>query len=186
MCLALHQGTKVAHRPSVTKTNAGKVATTCEILPFVSCFRLICQCLGYTHDEMLADENINAVYAPLPSGMRNDYIRRAISAGKHVYSEKPMGGTVQEVVELTQACADAGLQWMDGTMWYHSTRTKEIEGKLRGREIGNVSHVTASFTFKAPDEEWLNGGNGRTDKSREPMGCLGDQGEQRRQSHNIL
>ena len=36
--------------------------------------------------------------------------------------------------------------------------------------------MSASFTFKAPNEEWLQGGNGRTDKSREPMGCLGDQG----------
>lgn len=39
-----------------------------------------------------------------------------------------------------------------------------------------MQRVSASFTFKAPDEAWLQGGNGRTDKSREPMGCLGDQG----------
>ena len=39
-----------------------------------------------------------------------------------------------------------------------------------------VLRVSASFTFMAPDEAWLQGGNGRTDKSREPMGCLGDQG----------
>lgn len=34
----------------------------------------------------------------------------------------------------------------------------------------------ASFSFAAPNEEWLNGGNVRTDKTREPMGTLGDMG----------
>jgi len=48
-------------------------------------------------------------------------------------------------------------------------RTKEIEEKLRRKDLGEVLRVSASFTFKAPDEEWLQGGNGRTDKSREPM-----------------
>ena len=42
--------------------------------------------------------------------------------------------------------------------------------------LRQVLRVSASFTFMAPDEAWLQGGNGRTDKSREPMGCLGDQG----------
>jgi predicted dehydrogenase len=128
------------------------------------------------HEDMLAREDIDAVYAPLPSGMRNEYMSRAVAAGKHVYSEKPMGGTVQEVAELTQACAAAGVQWMDGTMWYHSHRTLAIEEKLRRGDLGKIDHVSAAFTFKAPDEAWLNGGNGRTDKTREPMGCLGDQG----------
>lgn len=36
--------------------------------------------------------------------------------------------------------------------------------------------MNAAFTFHFPDQPWLDGGNGRTDKTREPMGCLGDQG----------
>jgi len=71
------------------------------------------------------------------------------------------------------SCPSAQL---DGTMWYHSPRTTAIAAKLAEGAIGAVSRVSASFTFAAPDEEWLNGGNGRTDKTREPMGCLGDQG----------
>merc|ERR1712166_1704806 len=131
---------------------------------------------GMSHDEMLQNPQIDAVYAPLPSGLRNDYLARAIDAGKHVYTEKPMGGTVDEIAKLTAECEAKGLQWMDGTMWYHSQRTKAIEKTLRAGDIGPVRHVTAAFTFKAPNDAWLNGGNGRTDKTREPMGCLGDQG----------
>lgn len=131
---------------------------------------------GMLHDEMLQRADIDSVYVPLPSGVRNELIEKAIAAGKHVYTEKPMGGSVPDIARLTTACEAKGVQWMDGTMWYHSTRTKAIEATLRGGELGAVRRVIAAFTFKAPDEAWLNGGNGRTDKSREPMGCLGDQG----------
>lgn len=131
---------------------------------------------GMLYDEMLDRDDIDVLYVPLPTGLRNDKIAAAIEKGKHIYSEKPMGGSVKELDSLIKACKSKGLQWMDGTMWYHSIRTKEIEQKLRKKVLGEVQRVSASFTFKAPDEAWLQGGNGRTDKSREPMGCLGDQG----------
>jgi len=60
-------------------------------------------------------------------------------------------------------------------MWLHSIRTKHMESYAIPK-IGDIRRVTSAFTFLAPDEAWLQGGNGRTDKSREPMGCLGDQG----------
>jgi len=131
---------------------------------------------GMSHADMLSHPDIDALYVPLPSGLRNEYLSRAIAARKHVYSEKPMGGTMEDIAQLVGECKAQGLQWMDGTMWYHSTRTKAIEKTIREGDIGPVQHVSAAFTFKAPDDAWLNGGNGRTDKTREPMGCLGDQG----------
>eukprot|EP00439_Symbiodinium_sp_Y106_P071905 s1348_g13.t1 len=127
--------------------------------------------VGMLYDEMLERDDVDVLYIPLPTGLRNEKIAKAISRGKHIYSEKPMGGTASELSELLKLCEEKGLQWMDGTMW-----TKEIEKKLSGGELGQVLRVSASFTFMAPDEAWLQGGNGRTDKSREPMGCLGDQG----------
>jgi xylose dehydrogenase (NAD/NADP) len=131
---------------------------------------------GMTYDELVVHPDVEAIYCPLPTGLRNDWIRKAVAAGKHIYSEKPMGGTVAELKALLDACAAKGLQFMDGTMWYHSKRTRAIEALLASGELGPLKSANASFTFHFPDQEWLDGGNGRTDKSREPMGCLGDQG----------
>ena len=61
-------------------------------------------------------------------------------------------------------------------MWYHSNRTKALEQHLRSGELGTVRRVTASFSFLAPSEEWLEGGNNRTNKEKEPHGVLGDMG----------
>ena len=126
-----------------------------------------------SYDELLADSSIDAVYIPLPSALRNEWIKKAANAGKHVYAEKPFADGIEEAI---QVCRDKGVQFMDGTMWVHSTRTHEIERRIASGDIGPVRRVNAAFTFKYPDKAWLEGGNGRTDKTREPMGCFGDQG----------
>ena len=50
-----------------------------------------------TYDDIVKHPAVDAIYCPLPTGLRNDWIRKAVAAGKHIYSEKPMGGTVAEL-----------------------------------------------------------------------------------------
>lgn len=126
-----------------------------------------------SYDELLADESIDAVYIPVPTALRNEWIKKAARAGKHVYAEKPLADGIEEAIDV---CKENGVQFMDGTMWLHSNRTQDIEQRIANGDIGDVRRVTSAFTFKAPNKEWYEGGNGRTDKSREPMGCFGDQG----------
>ena len=131
---------------------------------------------GMTYDELFASD-VDAVYVAISSGVRNDTISKCIGAGKHVYSEKPFGGSVEELKGLIDSCYAAGLQWMDGTMWYHSARTKAIEERMK--DLGKVTRVSAAFSWGPGlglDDAWINGGNGRTDKTREPHGMLGDSG----------
>mmetsp|Transcript_5720 Transcript_5720/g.12457 ORF Transcript_5720/g.12457 Transcript_5720/m.12457 type:complete len:386 (-) Transcript_5720:100-1257(-) len=135
---------------------------------------------GMTHDEVLSSPSIDAVYIPLPSKVRNDFIIKALQNDKHVYSEKPHGGTVLELKSVLDLAAGRNLQWMDGTMWYHSNRTKAMEEKLFQSDcLGKVKRVSASFTWGGGglvDRQWVEGGNGRTDPEREAMGMLGDSG----------
>mmetsp|Transcript_3864 Transcript_3864/g.8617 ORF Transcript_3864/g.8617 Transcript_3864/m.8617 type:complete len:260 (-) Transcript_3864:1952-2731(-) len=137
-------------------------------------------CVGMTHDEVLSSPSIDAVYVPLPSKLRNDFMIKALQNNKHVYSEKPHGGTVLALKAVLDLAAQRNLQWMDGTMWYHSNRTKVMEEKLFQSDcLGKVKRVSASFTWGGGglvDEQWVEGGNGRTNPSKEPMGMLGDSG----------
>ena len=134
--------------------------------------------VGMTHDEVLSSAaSIDAVYVPLPSRVRNDMLRNAIHHGKHIYSEKPHGGSIQEFKSILDLAQAKNLQWMDGTMWYHSNRTKAMEEQRQC--LGNVRRVSASFTWGGGglvDTDWIEGGNGRTDPKRERMGMLGDSG----------
>lgn len=132
---------------------------------------------GMTYDELFARKDIDAVYVAISSGVRNATIAKCIAAGKHIYSEKPHGGTPEELSKLIFDCQVGNLQWFDGTMWYHSNRTIAMEKKLK--EMGAVQRVSGAFTWGPGlglGDEWINGGNGRTDRTRELHGMLGDSG----------
>ena len=94
---------------------------------------------GMTHEQVLVEADVEVCYIPLPSGIRNAFMCKALEGGKHVYSEKPHSGTVAEFKHVLDLAAACGRQWMDGTMWYHSIRTKAMEEALQ--KLGPVRRV---------------------------------------------
>jgi predicted dehydrogenase len=126
------------------------------------------------YEELLADREIDAVYLPLPTGVRKPWVLRAVQAGKHVLIEKPVGVTTADVTEILDACRAARVQLMDGVMFMHSRRLRSMRQVLDSGQIGSVRRVASEFSFGAPDEFFA--ANIRTDSRLEPLGCLGDLG----------
>jgi len=51
-------------------------------------------------DDLINDENINAIYVATPPAPHKDYAIQALKAGKHVYIEKPVTLTAAECEEI--------------------------------------------------------------------------------------
>ena len=79
-----------------------------------------------SYEELLKSDAVDAVYMPLPTGIRKAWVIRAAEAGKHVLAEKPAGVTAQDVREMLAACRQHGVQYMDGVMFMHSRRMEKI------------------------------------------------------------
>ncbi len=86
-----------------------------------------------SYEELLASDAVDAVYMPLPTGIRKAWVIRAAEAGKHVLAEKPSGVTSQDVQEMLAACRQSGVQFMDGVMFMHSRRLESIRRDSRRR-----------------------------------------------------
>lgn len=127
-----------------------------------------------SYEELLRREDVDAVYIPLPTGLRKEWVLRAAEAGKHVLCEKPCAVSTADLVEMTEACRRHNVQFMDGVMFMHSQRLPALRETLDAGLIGTLKRIATQFSFLAP-EEFLQG-NIRVSSELEPFGCLGDLG----------
>ncbi|HEY0552063.1 MAG TPA: Gfo/Idh/MocA family oxidoreductase [Verrucomicrobiae bacterium] len=128
-----------------------------------------------SYEELLASKEVDAVYIPLPTGLRKERVIRAAEAGKHIVCEKPCATSVADLREMLAACRSHGVQFIDGVMFMHSLRLPRMREVLDdGTSVGDIKRITSSFNFCAPPEFFT--GNIRAHGALEPYGCLGDLG----------
>jgi predicted dehydrogenase len=128
-----------------------------------------------SYEELLERADVDAVYVPLPTGIRKEWVIRAAKAGKHVLCEKPCGADAAQVQAMLDACQKSRVQFMDGVMFMHSRRLPLLRQVLDdGQSVGTIRRITSQFSFLGSDEFLT--GNIRVSSDLEPLGCLGDLG----------
>ena len=128
-----------------------------------------------SYEELLASPNVDAVYIPLPTGLRKEWVLRAAAAGKPVVCEKPCGVSFADVQEMVDTCRKNRVQFMDGVMFMHSPRMPRVREVLDdGKSVGPVRRISSAFSFLGTGD--FSRGNIRVDGRLEPFGCLGDLG----------
>ncbi len=128
-----------------------------------------------SYEEMLAAKDIDAVYIPLPTAVRKEWIIRVAEAKKHVLAEKPVGVRGDDVRDILAVCKSNKVQFMDGVMFMHGARLTKLRETLDdGNSVGDIRRIAAQFSFRGSDEFVQE--NIRTNSDLEPLGCLGDLG----------
>lgn len=107
-----------------------------------------------SYDDLLADDDLDAVYIPLPNGLHAEWSMRAADHGLHVLSEKPLASDAEEAREVVDHCDDAGVTLMEGFMWrYHPRTERAVE--IVDEHFDDIRDVEARFTFSlrgSPDD----------------------------------
>jgi predicted dehydrogenase len=128
-----------------------------------------------SYEELIASPDVDAVYVPLPTGLRKDFVVRAAQNGKHVLCEKPCAASNAELEEMLAACQKHSVQFLDGVMFMHSPRLPKIREALDdGKSLGQLQRLSSLFSFYFGDDFLQK--NIRVDAALEPAGCLGDLG----------
>ena len=100
--VALADGRRVMPDPILVGRDAGKL----EALSRAHCVARWTTDLG----AALANKDDTVYFDSASTGLRPGLIRRAISAGKHIYTEKPVAPTVAEALDLYRAAQAAGVK----------------------------------------------------------------------------
>jgi predicted dehydrogenase len=128
-----------------------------------------------SYDELLASDKVDAVYVPLPTGLRKQWVIKAAEAGKHVLCEKPVAIHADDAKAMIDACEAAGVQFMDGVMFEHSKRIDGLHASLANKDtFGELRRIQTHFSFNGGEE--FAKSNIRASAEHEPHGCLGDLG----------
>ncbi len=137
-------------------------------------FDIIPDALG-SYDELLASNNVDAIYLPLPTGLRKEFVLRAAVAGKHILCEKPCAANAGELEEMLAACRQHNVQFLDGVMFMHNPRLRKVREVLDDdKSVGQIRRIASAFSFY-PGEQFFTT-NIRANGALEPAGCLGDLG----------
>ena len=119
--------------------------------------------------DLIAADEVDAVYVATPTGVREEIAIAAARAGKHVLAEKPFA-SASSVERIADACRSNDVGFMDGTHFGHHPRTAEV--RRRQAEIIGVPWSLVT-TFHSP---LMDRSNIRYNGDLEPMGAVGDVG----------
>ncbi|PTX51775.1 putative dehydrogenase [Gemmobacter caeni] len=100
-----------------------------------------------SYEALLADPGIDAVYIPLPNHLHLEWSLRAIAAGKHVLTEKPMAMRAGEFDRLIAARDASGLLVAEAYMIVHHPQWQKVRALIAKGAIGRIEHVDTAFSY---------------------------------------
>jgi predicted dehydrogenase len=105
------------------------------------------------YGPVLDDRAVEAVYVPLPNSLHAEWAIAALEAGKAVFCEKPLCGTVEETERVLAATrATDGLLWEAFVFPFHEQMARATSLIADG-SIGEIREIWARFHFVLDDPD---------------------------------
>ena len=100
-----------------------------------------------SYDEMLASDQIDAVYIPLPTSQHIEWSIKAANAGKHVLCEKPIALHASEIDSLIEARDRNKVLITEAFMVTYAPVWLKVRELVASGAIGTLKHVQGAFTY---------------------------------------
>ena len=100
-----------------------------------------------SHEELLADPNIEAVYLPFPNSLHADWIVAAAEAGKDILCEKPLVANTHDYRRVIEACERNGVNLMEAFMYRFHPQHQKVREFIDSGRIGELVSMHARFHF---------------------------------------
>lgn len=103
-----------------------------------------------SYDALMADEDLDAVYNPLPNGLHGRWTQAALRAGKHVLCEKPFTANAAEAREVAEVAEASKRVAMAAFHYRYHPLSLRVEEIIASGELGRVKRVEAAICFPLP------------------------------------
>lgn len=106
-----------------------------------------------SYEELLRNQDIEAVYIPLPNHLHKQWVIEAAKHGKHILVEKPAALTVEETKEMINVCNENNVKLMEAFMYQFHPQHKRVKEIIKAGEIGEIKSIRACFSFFLEDRK---------------------------------
>lgn len=107
-----------------------------------------------SYDDLLARQDMDAVYVPLPTMLNGGWIERAMLAGFHVLAEKPLTGDPGRTATLVELARRLDRVLLENVMFVHHSQHEVVRRLVFDGAIGELRGFSGEFTIPPrPDDD---------------------------------
>ncbi len=114
------------------------------------------------YEELIADENVEAVLVVLPLWLHDVAAIKAMRAGKHVLTEKLMAHSVAQCKEMGRVADETGMILATGHQRHYSILYDNAVSQIQSGLLGKLHHIRA---------QWHRGNLPGADSWQPPLPC---------------
>ena len=95
-------------------------------------------------DDLLADDDLDAIVVATPVFTHYDLASRSLQAGKHTLVEKPIASSSRDAAQLTELADAEGLTLMCGHTFLYSPPVRAVKNVIDSGELGEIYFISSS------------------------------------------
>lgn len=110
----------------------------------------------HSGDEMLTDSQVHAVVVATPSSSHRQWCEEAITAGKHVFVEKPLAGTLTDAKAIAKAAAASECVVQVGFCERFNAQHLEARRAVLSGSLGKIRaiHTSRIAPYSMSNPNW--------------------------------
>ncbi|OCW55924.1 Gfo/Idh/MocA family protein [Hoeflea olei] len=106
-----------------------------------------------SYEELLASDQVDGVYIPLPTSQHVEWAIKAAEAGKHVLCEKPLALKADDIAPVIAARDANKVLVCEAFMVAYHPQWKKVRELIAGGAIGRLRHVQGAFSYFNTDPD---------------------------------
>ncbi len=99
-----------------------------------------------SYEELLASDQVDGVYIPLPTSQHVEWAEKAALAGKHVLVEKPLALDAKDIAKLIKL-RDKKMLICEAFMVTYHPQWIKVRELVQSGAIGTLKYVQGAFTY---------------------------------------
>lgn len=105
------------------------------------------------YQNLLDRENIDTIYMPLPTGLHEEWVIKALEAGKHILIEKSLAMNYDSAYKMVELAREKGLLIMENFMFLYHNQHQFVKELINKGKIGELRCFRSSFGFPPLDAD---------------------------------